>query len=214
MRANLSLPREKEMRDENRESKAGDGAKPASQNPLLIVISAPSGGGKTTLCHQLLAARPDMTRAMLDSLMVHFRDRSLAPIPYRTFPVSRVADAFRHMAKARQIGKIVLRMQDNRVRIKSRPGSERRSLRFEADATCLVTGGLAGFGLATAKWLVEHGVRNLALLSRRGPQSLEAAQEILELGQLAPAFFRWRSTSQTKHNWKRPLPPSAGVSRP
>ena len=33
-------------------------------NPLLVVISAPSGGGKTTLCQQLLAARPDMTRAV------------------------------------------------------------------------------------------------------------------------------------------------------
>ena len=32
--------------------------------PLLIVISAPSGGGKTTLCRQLLAARSDMTRAV------------------------------------------------------------------------------------------------------------------------------------------------------
>src|ERR1700733_5510052 len=34
-------------------------------NPLLIVISAPSGGGKTTLCKQLLAANPNtMTRAV------------------------------------------------------------------------------------------------------------------------------------------------------
>ncbi len=33
-------------------------------NPLLILISAPSGGGKTTLCHQLLAACPGMTRAV------------------------------------------------------------------------------------------------------------------------------------------------------
>lgn len=33
-------------------------------SPLLVVISAPSGGGKTTLCQQLLAARPDMTRAV------------------------------------------------------------------------------------------------------------------------------------------------------
>ena len=37
--------------------------KTASQN-LLIVISAPSGGGKTTLCEQLLAARPNMARAI------------------------------------------------------------------------------------------------------------------------------------------------------
>ena len=32
--------------------------------PLLILISAPSGGGKTTLSQQLLGARPDMTRAI------------------------------------------------------------------------------------------------------------------------------------------------------
>ena len=36
----------------------------AITNPLLILISAPSGGGKTTLCQQLLAARPGMTRAI------------------------------------------------------------------------------------------------------------------------------------------------------
>ncbi|HUZ06181.1 MAG TPA: guanylate kinase [Candidatus Paceibacterota bacterium] len=32
--------------------------------PLLILISAPSGGGKTTLCRQLLRSRPGMTRAV------------------------------------------------------------------------------------------------------------------------------------------------------
>ncbi len=31
---------------------------------MLVVISAPSGGGKTTLCNALLAARPEMTRAI------------------------------------------------------------------------------------------------------------------------------------------------------
>jgi len=33
-------------------------------SPLLVLISAPSGGGKTTVCQQLLAARPSMTRAI------------------------------------------------------------------------------------------------------------------------------------------------------
>ena len=36
----------------------------SSAAPLLVVISAPSGGGKTTLCHQVLAARPNMTRVI------------------------------------------------------------------------------------------------------------------------------------------------------
>jgi guanylate kinase len=35
-----------------------------STSPLLILISAPSGGGKTTLCNQLLASRPGMVRAI------------------------------------------------------------------------------------------------------------------------------------------------------
>ena len=37
---------------------------PGGANALLVVISAPSGGGKTTLCQQLLAARSEMTRAI------------------------------------------------------------------------------------------------------------------------------------------------------
>jgi len=47
------------------ESGAGSaaGLSPAS-SPLLVVISAPSGAGKTTLCQQLLAARPRMTRVV------------------------------------------------------------------------------------------------------------------------------------------------------
>ena len=36
----------------------------ASPNPLLIVLSAPSGTGKTTLCQQLMATHPNMTRAI------------------------------------------------------------------------------------------------------------------------------------------------------
>jgi guanylate kinase len=36
----------------------------SAPNPLLVLLSAPSGGGKTTLCRELLAARPDMARAI------------------------------------------------------------------------------------------------------------------------------------------------------
>src|SRR4051812_12384582 len=47
---------------ENR--KADAPMKNATLSPLLVLLSAPSGGGKTTLCQQLLAARPGMARAI------------------------------------------------------------------------------------------------------------------------------------------------------
>ncbi|HOX56735.1 MAG TPA: guanylate kinase [Candidatus Paceibacterota bacterium] len=62
------------MKAQSRELKKGaereaagaeSAAKPApAPGSLLVVISAPSGGGKTTLCNQLLSARPLMTRAV------------------------------------------------------------------------------------------------------------------------------------------------------
>ncbi|HTL16720.1 MAG TPA: guanylate kinase [Patescibacteria group bacterium] len=36
----------------------------AVMSPLLILISAPSGGGKTTLCNRLLTERPALSRAV------------------------------------------------------------------------------------------------------------------------------------------------------
>src|SRR5271156_6856800 len=52
------------MKNESPKSKV-QSPKPAQKSaPLLILISAPSGGGKTTLCNMLLKARPDMTRAI------------------------------------------------------------------------------------------------------------------------------------------------------
>jgi guanylate kinase len=53
--------RSKKQEARSQESKTTPGKKSA---PLLILISAPSGGGKTTLCAQLLKARPEMTRAI------------------------------------------------------------------------------------------------------------------------------------------------------
>jgi guanylate kinase len=53
--------RSKKQEARSQESKTSPVKKSA---PLLILISAPSGGGKTTLCRQLLRARPSMTRAV------------------------------------------------------------------------------------------------------------------------------------------------------
>src|SRR5262249_28825014 len=49
------------------------------------------------------------------------------------------------------------------------------------DASYLITGGLGGFGLSTARWLVEQGARNLVLVGRTGASTVEATQAVEEL---------------------------------
>ncbi len=53
------------MNVETRETKVESQTKALpNTSPLLVLISAPSGGGKTTLCHQLLSSRRQMARAI------------------------------------------------------------------------------------------------------------------------------------------------------
>jgi NADPH:quinone reductase-like Zn-dependent oxidoreductase/acyl carrier protein len=54
---------------------------------------------------------------------------------------------------------------------------------LDADGTYLVTGGLSGFGAATARWLADHGARHLALVSRRGEATPEAPALLSDLAQ-------------------------------
>jgi guanylate kinase len=63
MKSELKTPK----RESIESSKAGvEGQTRAmpTVSPLLVLISAPSGGGKTTIIERLLAARPQMTRAV------------------------------------------------------------------------------------------------------------------------------------------------------
>src|ERR1044071_4389270 len=67
VRTKKADPRSRESESEKPETDArpsGSGFRLAASSPLLVLISAPSGAGKTTLCQQLLAARRDMTRAI------------------------------------------------------------------------------------------------------------------------------------------------------
>ncbi|MGE5268158.1 MAG: beta-ketoacyl reductase, partial [Thiohalocapsa sp.] len=58
---------------------------------------------------------------------------------------------------------------------------------LRGDGTYLVTGGLAGFGFAAARWLGEHGAGAIALLGRRGMQTPGAAERVAELEALGVA---------------------------
>lgn len=129
---------------------------------------------------QLMKVHPALTHKLFRDVMTLFSDGVLHPLPYQSFEADDVVDAFRYMQQARQIGKIVITYRNGINHIHA-PKQVHRPLQLSPAATYLVTGGLGGFGLKTAQWLVSKGARNLVLISRSGPVSSEAMTSIAEL---------------------------------
>ncbi|AKT41313.1 type I polyketide synthase [Chondromyces crocatus] len=108
--------------------------------------------------------RPARLGALLREVMELIAQGVLDPLPVTHFPAVKAPEAFRLMARAGHIGKIVLTGFGPEVPIDdTRDGGPIRS-----DATYLITGGLGGVGLVLARGLVERGARHLALLGRSG----------------------------------------------
>ncbi|WP_226498381.1 type I polyketide synthase [Ferribacterium limneticum] len=133
---------------------------------------------------QLLIARPDLAGRIFREVMALFRSGVLTPLPVRAFRAEQVVDAFRYMQQARQIGKVVVSFDGAVITPRSQV-PQRQEIRFDRKSAYLVTGGISGFGLETARWLASNGAGQLVLLSRRGaatPGVEEAVASIEELG--------------------------------
>jgi len=118
---------------------------------------------------------PEMIATMFQHVLNEVEAGRLAPLPVTLFPMEEAEEAFRFMAQARHIGKIVLSRED-----------ERRQLTFASqgvtrpDASYLVTGGLGALGLRVALWLADAGARHIVLAGRQSPKS-EAREIIAQL---------------------------------
>ena len=123
---------------------------------------------------QMMKECPDLTRQLFAEMMQLFHKGILHPLPYTTFDANQVIDAFRYMQQAKQIGKVVITYDNDIYRVPAQIKPPKQSLQLKHDASYLVTGGLNGFGLRTAEWLVEKGAKHLILISRSGPTSDQA----------------------------------------
>lgn len=113
-----------------------------------------------------LARQPERARERLVALVDRVAAGELHPLPFHRFPIEEMPRAFRFMARARHVGKIVV--FDSPAALDA----------LDPDGAAWITGGLGALGLATARDLVRRGVRRLVLSSRRGPD--DAARRELE----------------------------------
>lgn len=134
---------------------------------------------------QLLVNAPELTKRIFTAIGELFEEGKLVPLPYRAFAYDEIGNAFRLMQNAGHIGKIVvLPPVAGRDEVASRID---RTFALDDEGVHLVVGGIGGFGLAAANWLVEKGARNIVLCTRRGVADADTLS----------AIARWKDNGVT-----------------
>ncbi|MBT5874144.1 MAG: SDR family NAD(P)-dependent oxidoreductase, partial [Candidatus Latescibacteria bacterium] len=124
---------------------------------------------------RIVIERRDLAVGLLESVYDNWVSGEFKPLPTTTFPANEVADAFRYMGQAKHIGKVIVSMDEPVV---AAAPLEESGINIKSDGTYLVTGGLGGFGLSTAQWLIDQGARHLVLAGRTGAGTEDARSAV------------------------------------
>lgn len=112
---------------------------------------------------------PELYQSMFQKIIDGYREGFLKPLPLKCFALKDTIAAFRYMAQAKHVGKIVVYQNEkSKQRV---PGLLR------PDASYLVTGGLGALGLKIAAWMETEGAQNIILLGRKSPS--DEAQKVI-----------------------------------
>ncbi|XP_050502323.1 fatty acid synthase-like [Diabrotica virgifera virgifera] len=96
--------------------------------------------------------------------------KCIVPLPITCFRYDQLEEAFRHMATGKHMGKVMIKIRD--VEQPPQPVPEKfigiPKYFCYPNKTYIIVGGLGGFGLELADWLVLRGAKNIVLVSRKG----------------------------------------------
>lgn len=164
---------------------------------------------------RVMRDRPAFLGDMLRRLARDFDQAVLSPLPHQVYPIADVVSAFRCMQHAKHVGKIVVSMRQAPATVA--PGED-DAITFRADASYVITGGLGGFGLAVARWMVERGARHLVLVGRRGTADPETQKLLNDLRQIGADIVvkkadvtREDDVAELLDTIDRELPPLRGI---
>lgn len=111
-------------------------------------------------------------RKVMDLVSEGIASGAVKPLPSTVFLEHQVEQAFRFMASGKHIGKVVLKIRDEESRSSIKPAVKTVNAiprtYMDPDKSYVLVGGLGGFGLELANWLITRGATKVVLTSRSG----------------------------------------------
>ncbi|KAI1806524.1 hypothetical protein F4811DRAFT_510318 [Daldinia bambusicola] len=159
---------------------------------------------------------PDLTFDLLKATLGLLSEGSVKhPGPIHVYPVSKVVEAFRFLGDGKNIGRVILDVAPDDV--VPQLLVERRTWKFDENASYVIAGGSGGLGRATIKWMADRGAKHVIVPSRSGSSKPALAGLISELAKrgvnvYAPAcdVSSHESVKKVLEEASRTMPPVKG----
>lgn len=119
-------------------------------------------------------------REIYDVVKGGIKSGLVRPLKSTVFGRNQLVEAFRFLASGKHIGKVIVKMRKEEKEVDIEPRKYWCNPMFHCDPSksVVIVGGLGGFGLELADWLILRYCRKLVLCSRRGLTSGYQSQRI------------------------------------
>lgn len=115
-----------------------------------------------------LADMPAESKYIFELIEKDLNNGIIQPIPSTVFAANELEKAFRYLSTGKHMGKVVIQVRENEDSVYSLPLKMVPKMVCDPNLVYIIVGGLGGFGLEFADWLVMRGAKYLVLSSRRG----------------------------------------------
>lgn len=113
-------------------------------------------------------AKPHVKAFLTEAINKDIQLGIIKPLRTTIFPANDIEKAFRYIATAKHIGKILIQIRDGDSML---PIKAKKLAYFDSDKSYVITGGLGGMGLELADWMILRNCKKLILSSSRGLSS-------------------------------------------
>ncbi|KAK4878117.1 hypothetical protein RN001_010623 [Aquatica leii] len=146
-----------------------------NNNKLKINLFANGCSYHSVMLDMFFDENPSRQALLLKLLHRGIKGGYVKPLKRTVFEKKEIEQAFRYMAGGKHIGKVLVKIRDEGIRLFE--GIPR--FYCNEDFCSVIIGGLGGFGLELADWLVLRGCKKLVLVSRSGLKNGYEASKIL-----------------------------------
>lgn len=123
---------------------------------------------RSVLVDNLFSAEDNDKVTVYDLVEKDLRRGVIQPLHSTVFEVDELEKAYRFLSTGKHVGKVVLKVRENPLDDLTVPIGAIKRIYCDPNHVYIIPGGLGGFGLELADWLVIRGARKLVLSSSRG----------------------------------------------